>query len=281
VTPPPRHYENERIAFATMHGKESLAQHAFVTALGAHVSAPPQLDTDLFGTFSGEIPRTSSPRVTALAKARQGMQLGHTNFGLASEGTFSTGFGPVVENTEVLVFVDDVLGLELVEASITISPLPGGRPVTSLNDALAYGATVGFPEQWVILQTTRNGETASFKNISDSETLRRIGENVFDEPSDSVAIMPDYRAHHCPSRASAIRTLCERMAHRLAVECPQCRTPGFGEVNVEYGVPCESCSTATNMIAADIHGCGKCTYRKRIARPTKRAPQQWCDFCNP
>jgi len=281
MTPPRSRYQNEPITFATMHGKELLAQHPFADALGANVVAPQQLNTDLFGTFSGEILRTSSPRSTALAKARRGMELEHTHYGLASEGTFSTGFGTIVENTEVLVFVDDILGLELVEGSITISPLPAGRTIRHLDDALNYAAAVGFPEQRVILQTTHNGIATSFKNIGDRETLHRVGEKVFREANNSVSIMPDYRAHHCPSRAAVIHTLCEQMAHRLATECPMCLTPGFGQLDVEPGVPCESCGTATNIIAADIHGCGKCPYRTRIGRPVKRAAPHWCNFCNP
>ncbi|EPR77625.1 hypothetical protein ADILRU_0042 [Leifsonia rubra CMS 76R] len=281
MNPAGTHYQNESITFATMHGKELLARQSFADVLGASVIAPPELDTDVFGTFTGEVPRAAGPRGTALAKARRGMELGNTRLGLASEGTFSTGFGTIVENTEVLVFVDDILQLELVEGSIELSPLPAARPIAHLDDALNFATAVGFPEQWIIVQTTHNGTTTSYKNIGDPESLRMIGEKVFTNEYESVTISPDYRAHHCPSRAVSIRALCERMARRLATECPSCSTPGFGHVDVEYGVPCESCGIATNMIAADIHECGKCAYRQRVMRSVKRASPQWCNDCNP
>ena len=61
-------FAGARIAFATMHGKEQLARHAFLDTLSADVIAPADLDTDQVGTFSGEIARTLSPRAAALAR---------------------------------------------------------------------------------------------------------------------------------------------------------------------------------------------------------------------
>lgn len=274
-------YRDAPIAFATMHGKELLARATFAEILGARVVAPQHLNTDLFGTFSGEIPRNSSPRSTALAKARLGMHVNQTPYGLASEGTFSAGFGASVQDIEVLVFVDDALGIEIVEVSTTASPLPAGRSVSDVDEVRAYAQRIGFPEQWIIFHTTRNAATTTVKDIGDREMLQRIGEQLLTEPNSSVTIEPDYRAHHCPTRAENIRELCQRMAHRLATACPQCSTPGFGELGVEYGVPCQNCGTATPLIAADIHGCAKCTYRERVSRSVVSASPQWCSLCNP
>ena len=117
-------YAGARIAFATMHGKEQLARHAFLDTLGADVIAPADLDTDQFGTFSGEIARTLSPRAAALAKARLGMQLAGVPYGLASEGSFNSGLGFLVEHHEALIFIDEIRDLELAEGTITTSPLP-------------------------------------------------------------------------------------------------------------------------------------------------------------
>ena len=93
--------------------------------------------------------------------------------------------------------------------------------------------------------------------------------------------MPDYRAHQAPSRAETIRTLRVQMAHRLATACPHCSTPGFGRVDVEYGVPCALCGSATQVIAADIHGCGQCEHCKRVPRELTATDPRWCDNCNP
>ncbi|MEC5152555.1 hypothetical protein [Cryobacterium sp. GrIS_2_6] len=114
MTRPRTAYIGRAITFATMHGKELLAHDAFQNLLGATGTAATGIDTDQFGTFAGDIPRPLSPRDSARAKAQLGMQIAGTGLGLASEGTFTSGFGLIVENIELLVFIDNTLGLEIV-----------------------------------------------------------------------------------------------------------------------------------------------------------------------
>lgn len=273
-------YSGREITFATMHGKEQLAEPAFHEILGAAVTAPIGIDTDQFGTFAGDIPRTLSPRTAALAKAHLGMQLASTTLGLASEGSFSSGLWPVVENLELVVFIDGDLGLEIVETTLGMSLLPSGGPVHELAAALAFAKAVGFPHQGVILQHVTDGISVADKNHANFDELERAVERLL-ETSSSLAIMPDYRAHRAPSRAETIRSLCTRMAHRLAVTCPRCDTPGFGRVEVEHGVACALCGLATTAIAADVHGCGKCDHHQRVPRELTSVDPRWCDNCNP
>ena len=47
-------------------------------------------DTDVLGTFTGDVPRPGSPFETAVAKARIGMGLTGCSLGLASEGTMDS-----------------------------------------------------------------------------------------------------------------------------------------------------------------------------------------------
>lgn len=280
MTHPRTYYTGREITFATMHGKELLAREVFREILGATVTAPERLDTDQFGTFAGDIPRTLSPRAAARAKARLGMHIAGTTLGLASEGSFRSRFGPIVEHMEILLFIDDTLGLELIEGAINTSPLPGGHRVDSTNDALAFASTVGFPRQGVILQSTTSNQTTAFKNIADLPELEDTVDGLLRDES-SLVILPDYRAHRAPSRAKTIRTLCKQMARRLFTGCPHCQTPGFGQIDVEHGMPCSTCESATQLIAADIHGCGRCDHRIRIPRKDTRADPRWCDYCNP
>ena len=60
-------YRDCRIAVGTRHGKETQFTRAFEAVLSAHLVTPPDLDTDRFGTFSGEIPRTATASDTARA----------------------------------------------------------------------------------------------------------------------------------------------------------------------------------------------------------------------
>ncbi len=280
MTVPRTAYTGRLITFATMHGKELLARDVFRNVLGATVTAALDIDTDRFGTFAGDIPRPLSPRDAARAKARVGMHISGSTLGLASEGSFSSGFGPVVENMELLAFIDDTRGLEIVDGIVSISPVPGGRRIANTGEAITFASAIGFPDQGVILQSTNGTSTAAHKNITQLEVLEETVETLLGEHS-TVVILPDYRANRAPSRAAVIRTLCGKMAHRLATGCPRCGSPGFGPVSVEYDVPCSLCGSPTREIAADIHGCAACDHQARLARPHTPADPRWCQHCNP
>jgi len=262
-----------------MHGKELLAQESFGRALGADVIAVGGLDTDQFGTFTGDITRILAPRAAARAKARLGMQLAQTPYGLASEGSFSSPMGLLVEHHEVLMFVDDERGLELVEAQLSTSPVPSALTVTNVDAALRWATAVGFPHQGLVIRAGEVGDTI-IKGVDTPDELQsRVQE--FLQAGARVVIEPDYRAHRCPSRSAVITALAERMAVRLATACEQCDTPGFGQVDLERGLPCEYCGELTNVVAATIMGCGRCSFTQRVPRAEKFAPARWCDGCNP
>ena len=274
-------YAGTRIAFATMHGKEQLARHPFLDTLGAEVIAPADLDTDQFGTFSGEIARTLSPRAAALVKARLGMQLAGVPYGLASEGSFNSGLGFLVEHHEVLIFIDEIRDLELVEGTITTSPLPPGRSISTLEAALTYSRAIGHPEQGLLLRGGAAGERIQ-KDFDTAEQLSdAVGRMLELTSGRPVTISPDFRAHRCPSRAEIITILAQRMGRRLAIPCPNCHTFGFGQVDIERGLRCSDCGEPTRMIAADISGCGRCPHIVRTPRTDQCASPQWCDYCNP
>ncbi len=274
------HYTGRNITFATMHGKEQLARGAFRRILGATVAAPPGLDTDQFGTLAGDIPRILTPRDAAHAKARLGMQIARSPYGLASEGSFSGSSGPLVEQREILLFIDDDLGLELIEGTLTTSPLPGGCTITTPVRAREFARALGFPSQGVVLHSAQDGHMIAHKDFTQLDELQATAEALLASGS-AVIVQPDYRAHRAPSRADTIRTLCNQMAKRLATGCPNCHTPGFGRVDVEHGLPCSDCGAATQVIAADLHGCCACSHRTRIPRTHLRAEPAWCDYCNP
>ncbi len=272
-------YADSTVAFATMHGKDLLALDAFRETLGAHVVGVSGLDTDQFGTFTGDIERTLAPRAAARAKALLGMQLAQSPYGLASEASFSSPMGLLVEHHEVLVFVDNHRGLEIVEEALSPSPVSSVIAVTTVDTATRWATAVGFPSQGVIIRAGPRRETIIKGIDSTVELHARIDSLLADGVQ--VAIEPDYRAHRCPSRAAVITSLAQRMALRLATECEQCQTPGFGQVELERGLPCEYCGESTHVVAAQIMGCARCPFTQRVARAEQYAPARWCDGCNP
>lgn len=60
----------------------------FQKELGVEICVPTNLDTDLLGTFSGEIDRKNDPLTTLETKCEWAMNLTGADFALASEGSF-------------------------------------------------------------------------------------------------------------------------------------------------------------------------------------------------
>jgi hypothetical protein len=60
-----------KVALATKHGKLDQLLPAFELLENFELVLA-EIDTDVFGTFSGETPRLSSPLETAIAKAKAG-----------------------------------------------------------------------------------------------------------------------------------------------------------------------------------------------------------------
>ena len=262
-------YRGEVIAFATMHGKERLARDAFRDVLGADVIAPVGLDTDAFGSFSGEVPRTRSPLDTARAKARLALTRSNASAALASEGSFRSDFGWLTRHQELLVFVDDVRRIEIVEAFTGPIDLPPAREVASGERAVAFAEAMGFPRQGVMVHADRAQGTEVAKELRTATALAEHVDRLAREGV-SVTITPDYRAHRSPARSEVIRRLSLRIAERLASPCPACATPGYGRTDVRRGLACGDCGEPTSLPLADVHGC---------APP--RAEPRWCDRCNP
>lgn len=264
MTPLPSAYSGHTIVFATMHGKEQLAADAFANVLGAAVIAPDHLDTDQFGTFAGDIARTRTPRSAATVKARLGMQISGLPLGRASEGSFRSSLIGT-ETAELLLFIDDDRGFELVEHITDSSPLPPSRPIAKVDDALDYARSIGFPNQGLLIKASSGSTVRFHKQLN---TIARLVETVARGLDENLTLtaLPDHRAHRSPDRADRIRALCTRMAYRLATACPACARPGYGIVDIECDLPCALCGAPTAAIAADVHGCAFCGHKQRHPR---------------
>jgi hypothetical protein len=99
----------------------------------------------------------------------------------------------------------------------------------------------------------------------------------------SVQIVTDMRAHLNPTRMAVIRALANRLARRLATRCPECKTPGFGAVDIARGLPCGWCGEPTRMALAEVRRCAKCSLeiRARIKGVPETADPGSCEHCNP
>jgi hypothetical protein len=81
-------YSGSLIAVGTNHGKQHQFAPAFSAVLGARLVTPPGLDTDQFGTFSVETPRSGTAVQAARSKARLALTLLDLPRGVASEASY-------------------------------------------------------------------------------------------------------------------------------------------------------------------------------------------------
>ena len=284
-------YAGAAVALATKHQKQDAIAPALEAVPGLRVVVAQGLDTDALGTFTGEIPRPGTPSQTALTKARLGMRALGVARGVASEGSFGPHpeLGFVAVGVELLAFIDDELGIELVERRIceqtNFAHLETGALDVRTDSFLER---VGFPAHALIVRANRpQGDDAPgplYKGVSDLAVLRRAIAQCAAASSDGQArLETDMRAHKNPTRMGEIALLAAALGRRLAQTCVACGAPGFGLVGVERGLRCCLCARPTELVACELDGCARCGHSER--RPQSDglgcADPACCEHCNP
>ncbi len=273
-------YRGRAAVLATKHGKQAQLGPELAPA-GLRVVVA-EVDTDAFGTFSGEVPRTGTPLGTAVRKARAGMAAAGSPLGLASEGSF----GPhpevplVVTDVELVVLVDDELGTVIVEQATGLDTPAVVREV-AVGDDLSWLTTAWSSGQAVICRPADRSRHAITKGITEPLTLARAVRCACDASNDGRALVePDLRADRCPARREVITRAARRLSARLESRCAGCGIPGFGTQTPEPGLPCGLCGSPTRNPAAVLLTCPRCEHRER--RPLAgTADPATCERCNP
>ncbi|WP_235933357.1 DUF6671 family protein [Paragemmobacter ruber] len=266
------------MALGTMHGKEAaIAPHFARIGITVERAA---IDTDRFGTFSGEIARMGTMADAARSKARAAAEVTGLPVGLASEGAY--GPHPVIPflpiGQELLLWLDTETGHEIIETMTDERPSYDQQIVTSPKDAVAFLARTGFPAQAVIVQSVQAMAPVA-KGITDPATFDKAVAQALAQ-SGQAHLQIDMRAHMNPRRMAVIGELAGRLAARLNTPCPACAAPGFGRLRTVAGLICRDCETETGLIAADVHGCTACRHEVVLPRAGFADPAH-CPSCNP
>lgn len=269
-----------------MHGKERALAPPLAANPGLRLVVPDGLDTDALGTFTGEVERPAPPYATAVRKARLGMEASGLPRAVATEGSF----GPhphapfVPGGVELVVYVDDELGIEVGEAAMSRQTTMGHATAVRLDDdLLAFLERVRFPSHAVIVRQNI-GDGAIAKGLRDRDAVAAAIARATRGSADGLArVESDLRADRNPTRMREIAAVARRLAGRLAMLCPSCRAPGYGVVATEPGLPCRVCCTPTAWVAREIEGCARCDRTR--ARPRSdglgAADPAHCPSCNP
>lgn len=274
-------------ALATMHGKEQVIAPAFREAVGLDLFVPPALDTDVFGTFSGEVPRAGTMLEVAVRKARAGMARSRSKLAIASEGTFTPHpvIGILPAAVELMVFVDDERGQVISESLISLDTnfdRVSVKPDDALDDFLTR---VRFPSHGLVVRPSAGeGAAAVWKGIVSVEALERARSLAALISRDGKAVVEtDMRAHFNPTRMASIGELARRLAARVRRLCAECGAPGYDVIERKAGLACLDCGSPTGLIAAEVFGCAACGTREERAAPhgLPGAAAMHCPSCNP
>lgn len=249
--------------------------------LGVFCTVPDNLDTDLLGTFSGEVERVDDPLTTARRKCLMALQAHPAELAMASEGSF----GPHPElplmpmNEELLLFLDTGTGIEIMEVERSLETNYGSARVDRWSDLEEFAHRALFPSHALIL---RGPDGMLRKGIADLdellETFRSMGAG-----SEPLTVETDMRAHCNPTRMAVIHKAAHRLAERIATPCPSCSRPGFGVTEALRGLPCASCGSPTGSVRGLLQRCVGCGHLHELPRPDGRRSEDpmHCDWCNP
>jgi hypothetical protein len=285
--PHPMHaasYQNRKIAFLTQHGKQAVIAAALEPALGCTIEHVTGYDTDQLGTFTRELSRPGTQMEAARRKARKGMELSGLSVGLASEGSFGadpfTGMFPW--NVEMLVLVDDSMGIEVV--GVAQGPARNGALRTgSWPEAQAFAAREGFPEHHLVMRPEGQDDARIHKGIASADALRTCFEQCLSlSGNGKVWIETDLRAFANPSRMQRIAQAAEDLCQRLNAICPACAAPGYGVTSRQPGLPCEACGQPTSSYRSQTWTCVRCPHKAEELRTDRVvAEARHCPHCNP
>ncbi len=281
-----RPYENARIGLVTKHAKDAAIAPVFQKVLGAHVIVF-DFDTDVLGTFSGEVPRTGGPLECVQRKCELGIHEGSFDYCLASEGSF----GPHPDNPfipcdhEILYFIDNSRNFHLRSVIFSLKTNFNVKTVNHFEELLDFSRKVKFPSHALIIRpNVWENKNEIFKGIQTEEHL----ENSFKEAvrisnDKAIRVETDMRAHMNPTRMSVIRKVAEKLAQQLMTACPRCEAPGWGIKRVEKGLKCSYCEFATDWVKSEIMGCVRCSYEIELPRSDglKSLEPRYCNLCNP
>jgi hypothetical protein len=277
-------FAGRRLLIATKHKKEQVIAPLLEEALGVTCFTDPSFDTDVFGTFTGEVERTDDPLTVLRNKCLRAMEQQSCDLVVASEGSF----GPhpalvfVQAGDEWMMLMDRTNNLELIVREISTDTNFDGRTVHSSEELDQFLTATGFPQHAVILRKNRQEATDIHKGVTSREEATRIF-RLLHEKYGAVYVETDMRALYNPTRMNNIRLLTQQLIQVAQSNCPSCGRPGFTQTETVPGLPCSNCHLPTRSPLKYISRCAGCSYTEETLYPKgkKEEDPMWCDYCNP
>lgn len=277
-------FENRKLIIATKHKKESVIAPIFEKELGVVCFVDETFDTDILGTFTGEVERHLDPVSTARKKCLQAMKKNDCELGIASEGSFGPHPSMLFVNAddEILIFIDKRNNLEVIVRELRTETNFNGRELKTENELLDFAQAIGFPTHGLILRQAKDVVSELHKGIIDYENLKTAFKYL-QTRNHSVYAETDMRAMYNPTRMKVIQIAAEKLVEKIKSSCPECKMPGFGITQAKKGLKCSLCGSPTNSTLSYILQCQSCHFIKENMYPhdKKLEDPMYCNYCNP
>lgn len=271
-------------SIATMHGKEQVIAPLFKQQFDALAHVPQNINTDLLGTFTGEVEREGDMLSVARKKCLMAMDMLNLDVGVASEGSFGSHpeWGFIPSATECVLLIDRKNGFEIHDSILSTETNYAGRFIKTEAELRAFAADAGFPAHGLILRKAESTSEEIFKGLEDEEKLKQAFFTLHDKYG-AAFVETDMRAMHNPTRMKMIARCTQTLIEKIKSACPECRQPGFGVVEVIRGLPCRICAIPTRSVLAHLFICSGCGFREEKIFPGNKQCEDpmYCDNCNP
>jgi len=281
-------FDGRTLLIATKHEKNKVIAPILEKELGVFCKVSYDFDTDLLGTFTGQIERKNDPLTTARLKCQLAMKQYNCDLAIASEGSFgphpSSMFLPA--DDEILVLVDAKNDLEIVVREVSTNTNFSASKIRTEAEMLEFAEKAKFPSHGVILRTAKNDFTdvtySMKKGLQHHEELLIVFRRLIRKHV-TVYVETDMRAMYNPTRMEIIGNAALKLVEKIKCECPNCATPGFSITEIKKGLPCEWCGSPTNSPLSAIYICKKCAFQKEELYPQNKKVEDpmYCDNCNP
>ncbi len=277
-------FAGRTLAIATMHGKEAIIGPILQSELGIDYIVPDSFNTDIFGTFSGEIERSNDPLATARLKCKAAADVTGCDIAIASEGSFgphpSMVFVPC--DDEILVFIDFKNNLEIKVRKISTETNFNGDLFHDWPSAKKFADASLFPSHSLIIRKNKDNSEDTIKGIASWEELKSHFEGHITKYG-SAFLETDMRAMCNPTRRKVIEEATHKLLQTIKSTCPDCSKPGYDIKLARPGLPCNDCGAPTASTYSLVYECVHCAHRSEVKYPHGKNTEDpmYCNYCNP
>jgi hypothetical protein len=276
-------FEGRELLIATKHKKDIVLSPILLENLNVRAFAIDEIDTDIFGTFTGDKKRLDNPIKTLRLKAEHAFEMTNIDLIMSSEGSFGNhpSFFYTFANQEILMLKDFKNNLEIVAKTISSETNYKTAEISDEHELIQFAQKIQFPSHGVILRKSKDEYNEIHKGINSWKELYETFQ-FLRKKHNCIFIETDMRANYNPTRMKQIERTGYKLIENIKSCCPKCNTPGFSVTDVCYGLPCKACNSATDSILSVSYTCQKCQFTS-TKHPYEKPFEDpmYCNTCNP